>query len=33
MVKKFISFRDQSQKATFNLTEFTGVVVRSFDCI
>ena len=33
MVKKFISFRDQSQKATSNMTEFTGVVVRSFDCI
>ena len=33
MVKKFISFRDQSQKATSNMTEFAGVFVRSFDCI
>jgi adenosylhomocysteine nucleosidase len=33
MVKKFISFRDQSQKATSNMTEFAGVIVRSFDCI
>ena len=33
MVKKFISFRDQSQKATSNMTEFTGIFVRSFDCI
>ena len=33
MVKKFISFRDQSQKATSNMTEYTGVFVRSFDGI
>ena len=33
MAKKFISFRDQSQKATSNMTDFAGVVVRSFDCI
>ena len=33
MVKKFISFRDQSQKATSNMTEFTEVFVRSFGCI